>query len=231
MDEERDESNLLPEEHISDEISERVRAVLSAAESAATAIRHEAEQQAQQRRRAVEHERDRYLENARAEAEALLDERMRRISELSDSIIEGAEGLLLRIDAAGEVKQQLESVLRELARAAERLASESETGRSAPSARTISSVPGDGGGSVTSLPRARAEEPTELKPVEPEPEVAETEPEPEPDIGEPEPVAEAEPVIDATVEPDPEPEAEAGKKPSPVERLRDAVRGENHTSG
>src|SRR5438270_675719 len=91
MDEERDESNLLPEEHISDEISERVRAVLSAAESAATAIRHEAEQQAQQRRRAVEHERDRYLENARAEAEALLDERMRRISELSDSIIEGAE--------------------------------------------------------------------------------------------------------------------------------------------
>jgi hypothetical protein len=219
MADERDESNLLPEDHISDEISERVRAVLSAAESAATAIRHESEQQAQQRRRAAEAERERFLENARGEAEALLAERMRRISELSDSIIEGAEGLLLRIEAAGEVKLQLESVLRELARAASHLAAESHTGTQPPATPKISSVEDPGAGaSVTELRAAKA----------PEPEV-ETEP-----VVEEEPEAEEPEIVDATAEPEPEPEtpeaAEPAHKPSPVERLRDAVRGENHST-
>ena len=77
---ERDDTNLSAEESISDEISERVRSVISAAESAATAIRHEAEQQAQIKGRAAEAERARFLETAKAEAEALLQERMKRIS-------------------------------------------------------------------------------------------------------------------------------------------------------
>lgn len=126
---ERDEPNLSPEDSISDDISERVRSVIAAAESAATAIRHEAEQQAQIKRRAAEAERQRYLEDAKAEAEALLSERMKRISELSDSVIEGAEAILMRIEGAQEAKRQLETMVHALAGAAEDLAAESGTGR------------------------------------------------------------------------------------------------------
>ncbi len=126
---ERDEPNLSPEDSISDEISERVRSVISAAEGAATAIRHEAEQQVQIKRRAAEAERQRYIDDAKAEAEALLTERMKRISELSDAIIEGAEAILMRIEGAAEAKRQLETMVNALAGAAEELASESEHGR------------------------------------------------------------------------------------------------------
>jgi F0F1-type ATP synthase membrane subunit b/b' len=125
MNERDDDTNLSPEESISDEIGERVRSVISAAESAATAIRHEAEQQAQIQRRAAEGERQRFLEQARAEAEALLEERMKRISELSDSLIEGAEKILMRMEGAQEVKRQLDTMVKALATAAEELAGES----------------------------------------------------------------------------------------------------------
>src|SRR3954463_4827036 len=135
---ERDDTNLSAEESISDEISERVRSVISAAESAATAIRHEAEQEVQTKRRAAEEERERYLERAKGESEALLDQRIKRIAELSDSIIEGAESLLMRIGGAQEVKRQLETMVHALAHTAENLAAESEQGRLAPVPRPIS---------------------------------------------------------------------------------------------
>jgi hypothetical protein len=134
---ERDDTNLSAEESISDEISERVRSVISAAESAATAIRHEAEQQAAIKQRAAEAERQRYIETAKAEAEALLEQRIGRISELSDSLIEGAEAILMRIDGAQEVKRQLESMVHALAHAAQELAAESEQGRLAPVPRPV----------------------------------------------------------------------------------------------
>jgi hypothetical protein len=134
---ERDDTNLSAEESISDEISERVRSVISAAESAATAIRHEAEQEVQMKRRAAEAERERYLEHAKSEAEAFLDQRIKRISELSDALIEGAESLLMRIGGAQEVKRQLETMVHALAHTAESLAAESEQGRLAPVARSI----------------------------------------------------------------------------------------------
>jgi hypothetical protein len=126
---ERDDTNLSAEESISEEISERVRSVIAAAESAATAIRHEAEQQAAIKRRASEAERQRFIETAKAEADALLRDRMARISDLSDQIIEGAESLLMRIGGALEVKRQLETMVRALAETAEQLAAESETAR------------------------------------------------------------------------------------------------------
>jgi hypothetical protein len=135
---ERDDTNLSAEESISEEISERVRSVISAAEHAATAIRHEAEQQAQIKQRAAEAERQRYIETAKAEAEALLEQRITRISELSDSLIEGAEAILMRIDGAQEVKRQLEAMVHALAHAAEELAAESEQGRLAPVPRAVS---------------------------------------------------------------------------------------------
>jgi F0F1-type ATP synthase membrane subunit b/b' len=133
----RDEPNLSPEDSISDEISERVRSVIAAAEGAATAIRHEAEQQVQIKRRAAEAERQRYLEDAKGEAEALLTERMKRISELSDSIIEGAEAILMRIEGAEEAKRQLETMVHALAAAAADLAAESDHGREPPRPRPV----------------------------------------------------------------------------------------------
>src|SRR3954469_4311389 len=137
MNERDDDTDLSAEESISDEISERVRSVISAAESAATAIRHEAEQEVQTKRRAAEAERERFLEHAKSEAEALLDQRIKRIGELSDSLIEGAESLLMRINGAQEVKPQLQTMFLALSHTAENLAAESDQGRLAPVARPI----------------------------------------------------------------------------------------------
>jgi hypothetical protein len=184
---ERDDTNLSAEESISDEISERVRSVISAAESAATAIRHEAEQEVQTKRRAAEAERERFLEHAKSEAEALLDQRIKRIGELSDSLIEGAESLLMRINGAQEVKRQLETMVHALAHTAENLAAESDQGRLAPVARPI---PMDD---------------------EPEPHIQAV-PEPEADASEPDPAN----VTELRV-PEPEPAAEAVPQPLPQE--------------
>src|SRR5688500_17709067 len=82
---------------MSSDIAERVRAVLSAAEAAASALRHEAEQDAQMRRRAIDDEARHLLDDARRDAEAFLAERQRRISDLSDSILERSEQVLARL--------------------------------------------------------------------------------------------------------------------------------------
>ncbi|MEA2123967.1 MAG: hypothetical protein QOI80_749 [Solirubrobacteraceae bacterium] len=161
-----DDPDISAEESISDEISERVRSVLAAAESAATAIRHEAEQQVQSKRRAAEAERQRYLEDAKAEAEALLEERMKRISELSDSLIQGAEAILMRIEGAQEVKRQLETMVRALADAAEELANESERSRTTAPPRPVA---------VDHEPEPRMRAVPDRKEPEAEPEVTEAE--------------------------------------------------------
>jgi hypothetical protein len=191
---ERDDTNLSAEESISDEISERVRSVISAAESAATAIRHEAEQQAAIKQRAAEAERQRFIETAKAEAEALLEQRISRISELSDSLIEGAEAILMRIEGAQEVKRQLESMVHALAHAAEELAAESEQGRLAPVPRPVQ---------VDDEPAPRVQAVPEPEPATAEPEpgnvtelrVPETKEEPKPEPAAAEPVPEAAPEV------------------------------------
>ncbi len=121
----RDDSIRIDDE-LSSDVSQRVRSVLSAAESAATAIRHEAEQQAQAARRQAEQERLHYLEEARREADRLLTERIERIRGLSDELIEGAEMVLMRIGGAQEVKRQLETLVHSLSQSAEQLARERE---------------------------------------------------------------------------------------------------------
>jgi hypothetical protein len=196
---ENDDTDLSAEESISDEIGERVRSVISAAESAATAIRHEAEQQAQIKRRAAEAERTRFLETARAEAEALLQERMKRISELSDSLIEGTEAILMRIEGAQEVKRQLETMVRALADAAETLAAESE---SAAPPRGPSSPPA----ADQAAPRVRAV--PEPEDAEPDPAVVTELRVPEPEVATDTAEAVAEPV------PDEEPEATEAEAPA-----------------
>jgi hypothetical protein len=220
---ERDDTDLSAEESISDEISERVRSVLAAAESAALAIRHEAEQQAQIKGRAAEAERARFLEDAKAEAEALLEERMKRISELSDSLIEGAEAILMRIEGAQEVKRQLESMVHALAHAAEELASESEKGREAPRPRPVV-VDDEPAPRMRAVPDATEDEapaaasdtgpakPADLQPVEVLPADDDVE------------------VVDAVEVVDEEPEAES-EQPSPVERLRQAAAARAASSG
>jgi hypothetical protein len=168
---EHDDTHLSAEESISDEIGERVRSVISAAESAATAIRHEAEQQAQIKGRAAEAERQRYIETAKAEAEALLQERMKRIAELSDSLIEGAEAILMRIEGAQEVKRQLEAMVHALADVAEELAAESESGRQPPRPRPVA-VDDEPGLRMRAVPPVAEPDPgvvTELRATDAEP--------------------------------------------------------------
>jgi ribonuclease E len=197
---ERDDTNLSAEESISDEISERVRSVISAAESAATAIRHEAEQEVAMKRRAAEAERERFLEHAKSEAEAVLDQRIKRISELSDSLIEGAESLLMRINGAQEVKRQLETMVHALAHSAAELAAESEQGRLAPVPRPIA-VDDEPDPRIQAVPEPdsaaaerQPENVTELRVPEPDPE-APAEPQPVPEAA-PEVTEAAAPVVE-----------------------------------
>jgi hypothetical protein len=117
------------EDHIAGEVGERVRSIISAAESAAGALRHEAEQQIQARRRLAEAERMRYLETARREADELLRQRVSRMTELSDALIEGAAKLLADIQGATELRRSLDRTVVALAENAEELLAETRGAR------------------------------------------------------------------------------------------------------
>ena len=119
-----DDSEGITQHPVSSEVSERVRAVLSSAEAAASALRHEAEEEAYRRRRASEEESRQYLEDARRDADAFLQERLRRISELSDSILERGEQILARLDHAEEVRGQLQTLVDGLGETAAQLAAD-----------------------------------------------------------------------------------------------------------
>jgi hypothetical protein len=153
---------------MSSDVAERVRAVLSSAEAAASALRHEAEQDAQMRRRAIEDEARHLLDDARRDAEAFLAERQKRIAELSDSILERSEQVLARLERAEEVRRQLVEVVDALGQTAAQLAADAGLGEA--SAATAPSAP--------------------------EPPVAETEPVTEPEPAEPEITLEAVPVAE-----------------------------------
>jgi hypothetical protein len=112
------------EHELASEVSERIRAIISSAEAAAGAVRHEAEQRAQVKRRLAEDEARRIVEDARRDAEAFLAERIRRISELSDDVVERGEGIVMRLDRAEEVRRQLQGLADALGESAEELARE-----------------------------------------------------------------------------------------------------------
>jgi hypothetical protein len=158
------------------EVAERIRSVIAAAEAAAGAVRHEAEQQAAGRRRAAEEEARHIVDDARRDAQALLEERVRRISGMSDTILERSEGLLSRLDRADEVRRELQMLVDELGQTAAKLAGEAGAQKPAP-----------------------APEPRRVKP-EPEP-VAEPEPAPEPVR----PAAVEEATAEKAAEPEPAP--------------------------
>src|SRR2546423_1690467 len=124
MDESKFESSEWSGHPVASEVAERIRSVIGAAEAAANAVRHEAEQQAAARRRAAEEEGRRLIDDAKRDASALLEERVRRINELSDSIIERAETLLTRLDRAEETRRELQAMVDELGQTAGRMARE-----------------------------------------------------------------------------------------------------------
>ncbi len=106
------------------EISERIRSILADAEAAADAMRHEAEEEAHARRRAAETEALRIIEDARREAERFLADRIHRVSELSDEILERGQSVVERLDAADQVRSELAGLVSSLGETAARLANE-----------------------------------------------------------------------------------------------------------
>jgi hypothetical protein len=197
---ERDQASPGGEHELASEVSERIRGIISSAEAAANAVRHEAEQRAQSRRRIAEEEAERIVGDARANADALLAERIRRISELSDGIVERGESIVAQLERAEEVRAQLQRLADSLGETAEGLAQ--ELGDEAPVAR--------GAAAVAEPPAKVHGDPLAEATVVP---VAEPEPKP---AAEPEPAAETEPEP-AAEEPEPEDEPEAEVAP-----LRDA---------
>jgi hypothetical protein len=196
------------ENHIAGDVGEKVRTIISAAEATAAVIKREAEQEAEARRRLAEAERARYLESARSEVDELVRQRVARMSELSDSLIQGSERLLSQLGDAQQVRRQFELAVSSLAQAAEQLTIETRAGWAGrPAAQAPAATP-----------------PVEAQAAAPTAEPAETvtpEPEPEPVAVEPEPAAE-EPVV-AEVVPEP-----AADEPSPVAEPVDDEATEPH---
>lgn len=112
------------EESVSGELGERVRALVAAAEGMAAAVRSDADNYAEGRRREADAEVERRLREAGEQADALLAERLSRISDLSDRILERAEAVLERLESAEEVRAQLSELTRALGDTAERVARE-----------------------------------------------------------------------------------------------------------
>ena len=126
----RDEPASSGERPLAADVGERVTAVLRAAEEAASAMRHDAEQQVQAKRRAAEEEILRYTEEKRREADELLASRLRRISEVSDDLIARGEALLVQLSGAEDLKERLQAAVTALGEAADALAREmSSAGR------------------------------------------------------------------------------------------------------
>ena len=64
----------------------------------------------------------------RRDAEAFLAERIRRIAELSDAVVERGEGIVMRLDRAEEVRRQLQGLADALGESAEELAARAGRG-------------------------------------------------------------------------------------------------------
>ena len=156
---EHDQATSVGGHELASEVGERVRSIISAAEAAANALRHEAEQTAAVRRRVGEEEARRIIEDAKVDADAYLAERIRRIEELSDTVVERAETIVARLDRAEDVRRQLQALADALGESAERLATEVRVGTPAPTVRSPSGTPSPP--PATTAEPVAAETPTE----------------------------------------------------------------------
>lgn len=155
-----------PGEHeLASEVSERIRAIISSAEAAANAVRHEAEQRAQVKRRLADDDARRIADDARRDAEAFLAERIRRISELSDAVVERGEGIVMRLDRAEEVRRQLQELADALGESAEELARELGADAPAIERRTPVAEPAADERSTPAVEAAPAAEPAPAEPA------------------------------------------------------------------
>ncbi|MEA2472949.1 MAG: hypothetical protein QOE06_864 [Thermoleophilaceae bacterium] len=188
LDEQNPVSHSAGGHELASEVSERIRAIISSAEAAANAVRHEAEQRAQVKRRVAEEEARRIVDGAREDAEAFLAERIRRIAELSDAVVERGEGIVLKLDRAEEVRRQLQELADALGESAEELAR--DLGADTPTAATgtPAAATAPGATTPTSKPAAARPEPATVKPPPLRPPT------------EPAPPEEAEAVDDSTAE-------------------------------
>lgn len=172
------------ENHIAGDVGEKVRTIISAAEATAAVIKREAEQEAEARRRLAEAERARYLESARSEVDELVRQRVARMGELSESLIQGAERLLSQLGDAQQVRRQFELAVSSLAQAAEQLTVETRAGwASRPAATSAPAAEPPVEAQAAPSFAAPAAGPAEA--VTPEPDPVAVEPEPEPAADEP----------------------------------------------
>jgi hypothetical protein len=147
------------DETVSAELGERVRSIVAAAESMASAVREDADRYSEARRQEAEADAERRIREASEQAEALLAERLSRMSDMADRILERAEVVLGRLDDAGEVRRQLETLAQALGDTAARLATELGDGvHEHPMAEEVSPLRPPGG-----------YEPPVLRPVPPSP--------------------------------------------------------------
>lgn len=100
---------------IAPEIVSTVGSILDAVEREANRLRDEAQAEAAQ-----------YLAQSRLRADELVEERRRRIAELSDELIAKSEAVMRRLDDAAPVRHGFDNLVRALAGAAQRLATERE---------------------------------------------------------------------------------------------------------
>jgi hypothetical protein len=101
-----------------------VRTITEAVHSEARALRADIEAGAEARFREIEMEAQRRLRRAHAEADALVEQRRRRIAEVSDRILELGETLAGRLAEADEVRGQFDVFVQALGQASDRLAGE-----------------------------------------------------------------------------------------------------------
>jgi hypothetical protein len=112
------------DESVSTDLGERVRAIVAAAEGMANAMKQDAEQYAASRRREADEESEQRLREARERADRMVQERVLRMSELSDSIVARSESVLERLGQTDEVRRQLDELVRSLGQAAQQLSDE-----------------------------------------------------------------------------------------------------------
>lgn len=122
-------SHLERSSSLAGDASRRVHSIISAAEQEAASLCREAERDADSIRRYAEDDGEQILADARGHADDLVRERMRRLSELSDKVVECTEMLVERMEGTGHVKRQLETLISALGDAAEAVAR--EAGRAA----------------------------------------------------------------------------------------------------
>jgi len=144
-------------EEIATPAAERVRRIVAAAEAEAADIRFEAEAYATARRREADEEAERILAEARRSGDELVLERVRRISELSDTILDRGHRIAGAFESANQVKQRLERLVETLSEVAERVAIEASEAPEPP--------PPPGAGAPRPEPRPGGGEP----PVRPAP--------------------------------------------------------------